>query len=152
MQGGEVYFYVMMLGLIFVGLAMIYKPKQKAVEEEQDNANTLRLVSETNLKMEQQFRALSAQIVELQVELEQLRSQAVNTDNEDETTNGQQLGLERRYADVFQLAKQGLPKEEIAKQLEMGTGEVELIMQLNQLTDSAQSTEKVVRGERRRRG
>ncbi|MGG3563613.1 hypothetical protein ABES03_18675 [Neobacillus rhizosphaerae] len=59
-----------------------------------------------------------------------MNSVKIESDSISKANNGQQLFLNDRYKEVFDLKAKGLSVEEIAKQLGKGNGEVAFILQL----------------------
>lgn len=135
-EGGEwmqddLYFYVMVLGLILVGFAWFIPNRRN--RDERQGMEMVHMLTEIKQDMEQKMRLLSKQVGELQTEMEEmkLRSSAEGTSESEGNQHG--LKLDRRYAEIFDLKQQGKSDEEIAKMLDMGVGEVSLIIQLHRM-------------------
>ena len=137
----DLYFYIMVLGVILVGFAVVL-PKRKSKEEghgisnlpnDNQGMNTTQLLSEMKQDMERKMGELSRQIQDLKAELEhvQVHSSATGVVTGEK---GQKLKLDQRYAEIFDLFNKGESEEEIARTLDMGTGEVGMIIQLQKIT------------------
>ena len=108
---------------------------QRNIEPEQDFHQK---IIENLKKMNGDINELKMDIdhyhVTIQKEFKQWRAerQAFETSlqAQSDSKNSQTLFLNDRYRDVFDLQKQGLSVDQIAKELERGSGEVSFILQL----------------------
>lgn len=91
-----------------------------------------REINELKLILEQYHRSVQGEFEQLRAERKAFEKSVITTTK---VNNGQDLLLNNRYKEIFDLQKQGLSVEEIAKQLEKGTGEVSFILQLGAKED-----------------
>ncbi|MBP1931452.1 DUF6115 domain-containing protein [Ammoniphilus resinae] len=134
----DLFFYLIVLGLILVGVSFLRsgrnKPDLNATPRQQINdpqyREYLHFMSELKKEMERRNAEISYSVQELRKELTEIQSR-LDTKN-GSTVDGQgAMRLDHRYAEIFALKQQGKSMETIAKQLDMGVGEVELILQLH---------------------
>jgi thioesterase domain-containing protein len=131
-------FYLLVLGVVLLGLVWISSPKAPSHERENRNLlyekeihELMNVMAAMKQDFEKQLHALSQEIHVLEQEVTQLKSKPAATaaiDNQDA------LLLDNRYREIFDMRQQGLSNDVIARKLDMGTGEVALIVQLHNLT------------------
>ena len=120
-----------LLGVLYV-LSKVSSLKKEAPDQElnqkliENMIKVKREVMDVKTSLEQHHRLVLEEISHLK---EDIRSIEVELPAQAEEEQ-EQLFLHERYQDVFALYKQGLTTAEIAKKLEKGNGEVELILQL----------------------
>jgi len=131
----DLYFYIMLLGVILIGFALVSKRGSKG-ESHEINNHTVQLLSEIRQDMDRKMNELSRQIVELRTEMEQIQFSSSVKGVSDEEGNQHKLKLDQRYAEIFDLVSKGMSQEEIARTLDMGTGEVGMIIQLQKMTST----------------
>lgn len=133
----ELYFYVMLFGLIVIGFGWF--SSRRSTPEASENIEMKRYLEEWKRDHEQAWSRLARQLDRMQAELESLKRREAEARGEHLKVG---LGLEQRYAEIFELVQRDIPTSEIAKRLDMGVGEVELILQLHRLSTGRNSAEK----------
>ncbi len=128
---GDLYFYMMVLGLILVGFAWLIPNRRN--RDERQGMEMVHMLTEIKQDIEQKMRILSKQIGELQTEMEEMKLRSSAEGTSESAGNQHGLKLDRRYAEIFDLKQQKKSDEEIAKMLDMGVGEVSLIIQLHRM-------------------
>lgn len=87
----------------------------------------MREMSQLKTTMEQQHKLIAHEFEQWKAERQALE---VSIQNAPTSNHKENLFLYERYKEIFDLQKQGLTAEQIAKKLEKGSGEVALILQL----------------------
>lgn len=93
-----------------------------------ENQNILsREIAELKIAMEEQKKQLQQDFDRFR---EEVKFQSVEIQAPIAPKNEQNMLLNNRYIEIFELQKQGLSAEQIATKLDRGLGEVEFILQL----------------------
>jgi hypothetical protein len=92
-----------------------------------NNEKVFREINDLKMTLEHFHKTLKQGIEQLRAERQSFEG---SVQAATKSKNGQNLLLNDRYKEVFDLQKQGLTVDQIAKQLEKGTGEVSFILQL----------------------
>lgn len=128
---GDAWLYLIALGVLFLGATWVAPPfvKKNGSSEGKgpDPGEVLLLLKQD---MDSRFLELRREVTDLRAELAASTAKTAATPD--------LMLLDNRYRDIFDLKKQGKTHEEIARQLEMGTGEVDLIIQLHAMADGRQ--------------
>lgn len=135
----DLYFYVLLLGVVFAGAALLGPGRKKQdagadrhqVMNERQCRDLLQMMSEFKRDTERQLQILSKEHRDLKAEFSEMKSKAEKNGLASTMDEKDALQLNHRYAEVFELRRSGKTPGEIAKQLDMGIGEVELILQLH---------------------
>lgn len=141
----DLYFYLMLLGLVIAGMAWLIPNRSKKAQEEPEEINKLfyerqyrellHLMSEMRQDADRRTNQLSREIEGLKKKLEDVQKESKGRFELPLQGHVQDaMGLNDRYAEIFDLYDQGKTTEEIASQMDMGTGEIELILQLKALS------------------
>jgi len=121
-----------LLGVLFILVKGAKQPNQDFRQESQqqivEKQRQLQSeINELNARIKQFSRIAQKNSVQPRVESKIEETSAVT---EMEVKKDQNLFLNDRYKEIFELKKQGLAAEEIAKKLDKGLGEVSLILEL----------------------
>ncbi|CAH2712914.1 hypothetical protein BACCIP111895_00047 [Neobacillus rhizosphaerae] len=133
----QTYVNEILLGLNLIGVIYLIvqgslrrkiAPKEELYQKMNDNQKQLtREISELKMTLKHYQQTLKQESEQWRIERQTLEASIKATRK---TMSGQDLLLNDRYKEIFDLQDQGLSVDQIAKKLEKGSGEVAFILQL----------------------
>ena len=93
-------------------------------------AKMIREIHELKGNIKQNHSLIQSEFEQWKAELKAMEASVQPTSHSQSNDNGQNLYLNDRYKEIFELLDQGLSVDEIAKRLGKGSGEVSFILQL----------------------
>lgn len=140
----DLYFYLMLLGLVIAGLAWLLPgrkpkgvnqpPQMGPKQHERQYQEMLQLAAAMKQEADKKMSYMTAEIEGLKKRLEEAENNTREGFSLHPRSTRDTMQLHDRYGEIFSLHREGKTTEQIASQMDMGTGEVALILQLQSIS------------------